>query len=181
MIWVGDEARETTNGQNPNNHGAQEPKRYEFYGAYNHSIDAKGRLIVPQSFREKLGERIVVGVNMAQDSVAIYPFDVWERKVDMLTELVDEDVSAEVFLERFSMLSFDNSNFDPQGRVLIPAALRDLFLKDAAGVQVSGARDYVKVVSSTQAAKDADRFHDEHPNILSDINPIQARIRAKKQ
>ena len=96
-------------------------------------------MIVPQTFRDRLGDRIVIGVNMAQTSIAIYPFEVWQKKVDMLTELSDEDVSAEVFLERFAMFSFDNLGFDMQGRVLIPAALRELFLRDATGVQVSGA------------------------------------------
>ncbi len=155
-------------------------ERYEFYGVYNHSIDAKGRMIVPQSFREQLGERIIVGVNMAQSSIVIYPYQVWRRNVDMLTELTLEDISAEVFLERFSMLSFDNVNFDPQGRVLIPAALRELFLRDATGVQVSGAKDYIRVVSSTQAASETERFHEEHPAPLRDISLIQARIRAKR-
>lgn len=155
-------------------------KRYEFYGVYNHSIDVKGRMIVPQSFREQMGERIIVGVNMAQSSIVIYPYDVWRRNVEMLTELTEEDVSAEIFLERFSMLSFDNVSFDPQGRVLIPAALRDLYLRDATGVQVSGAKDYVRVVSSEQAANETDRFHNEHPAPLQDISLIQARIRAKK-
>ena len=155
-------------------------KRHAFYGAYNHSIDAKGRMIVPQSFREKLGEKIVVGVNTAQSSIAIYPMDVWERRIQMLTELAEEDVSAEVFLERFAMLSFDNIGFDPQGRVLIPAALRELFIKDASGVQVSGAHDYVRVVSSEQAAEAMKRFHEEHPDILGEISLIQARIRAKR-
>ncbi len=30
-----------------------------FMGEYNHTIDAKGRLIVPSKFREKLGEEFV--------------------------------------------------------------------------------------------------------------------------
>lgn len=155
--------------------------KYEFYGAYNHSIDTKGRLIIPQSFRERLGEKIIVGVNMAQSSIAVYPLGVWKRKVDMLSELVEEDVSAEVFLERFSMLSFDNLGFDPQGRVLIPAALRELYLDGAAGVQVSGAREYVRIISSTQAENEAKRFKDDHPDILRDISLIQARLRAKRE
>jgi len=167
------------------NHKQTAPKtrpadRYGFYGAYNHSIDAKGRMIVPQTFRDRLGDRIVIGVNMAQTSIAIYPFEVWQKKVDMLTELSDEDVSAEVFLERFAMFSFDNLGFDMQGRVLIPAALRELFLQDAAGVQVSGARDYVRVISSQQAADEISAFSKEHQNVLRDISLIQSRIRASR-
>lgn len=152
-------------------------KRYSFYGAFNHSVDAKGRMIVPQAFRERLGESIVIGVNMAQNAIAIYPEEVWQRKVDMLTELAEADVSAEEYLERFAMLSFDNVAFDTQGRVLLPAALRELFMKDAMGVQVSGARDYVRVVSAAQAAGEHERFRQEHPDVLRDISRIQSRIR----
>jgi len=157
------------------------PRRIKgFFGAYNHSVDAKGRMIVPQSFRERLGEDIVIGLNMAQNSIAIYPYEVWEKKVDILTELRDQDARAEEFLDRFSRFSFDSVSFDSQGRVLLPAALRDMYLKDAAGVQVSGANDYVKVVSSQQAAEETQRFHDEHPDVLSEISRIQESLRGKK-
>lgn len=157
-----------------------EEKRYNFFGAFNHSIDAKGRMIVPQAFRDRLGENIVVGVNMAQNAIAIYPYDVWLRKVDMLTELAEADVSAEVFLERFAMLSFDSIAFDTQGRVLVPAALRELYMKDATGVQVSGAKDYVRVVSAARAAGEHEGFHADHPNVLQSISRIQARTRSRR-
>lgn len=154
---------------------------YGFFGVYNHSIDAKGRMIVPQTFRERLGERIILGVNMAQSSIAIYPYEVWLSKVNLLTTLAQEDISAEIFLERFSMFSFDNVAFDMQGRVLLPAALRELFLKEATGVQISGALDYVKVISSEQAASEQQTFRSEHQDVLRDISNIQARIRNRKE
>lgn len=161
--------------------GHAEERRYSFFGAFNHSIDAKGRMIVPQAFRDRLGEHIVVGVNMAQTAIAIYPHDVWLRKVDMLTELTEVDVSAEVFLERYARLSYDSIAFDSQGRVLLPAALRDLFLKDATGVQVSGARDYVRVVSAAQAAQEHEGFREDHPDVLRAISQIQARARNARE
>lgn len=175
-----DEKQEVnSSGQTPSsqNNQAIRGETYGFYGAYNHSIDAKGRLIVPQPFRDRLGEKIIVGVNMAQSSIAIYPLDVWQRKVDMLTRLAQLDVSAEVFLERFSMLSFDSVSFDTQGRVLLPAALREMYMKDASGVQVSGAREYVRVISSQQAGEESSRFASEHADVLADISRIQARTR----
>ncbi len=150
---------------------------YGFFGAYNHSIDAKGRMIVPQAFREKLGEKIVVGVNLSQSSIAVYPLDIWRRKLDMLAALAQEDVSAEVFLERFSMLSFDNCVFDAQGRILLPAALREMFIRDAQGVQISGAREYVRVVSSVQADSETETFNRQHRDVLADISAIQSRLR----
>lgn len=152
-------------------------RRLGFIGVYNHSIDGKGRIIVPQPFRNLLGERIIVGVNMAQDSIAIYPYEVWEEKVDMLTRLSHEDVAAEFFLSRFAMYSFDGLGFDSQGRVLVPSALRDLFLSDAQGVQVSGTTEYVLIKSDEQARQERERFRKEYPNPLQAISEIQARAK----
>lgn len=151
--------------------------RLGFIGVYNHSLDGKGRLIVPQAFRQLLGEKIVVGVNMAQDSIAIYPYAVWVSKVEMLSKLSQIDVAAEEFLSRFAMFSFDGIGFDQQGRVLLPAALRDEFLKGAQGVQVSGTTEFVKVVSDEQARAERDDFRKRYPNPLAAISEIQTRAR----
>ncbi len=156
-------------------------RRFGFIGVYNHSIDGKGRVIVPQTFRNLLGERIIVGVNMAQDSIAIYPYEVWEEKVDMLTRLSHEDVAAEFFLSRFAMYSFDGLGFDSQGRVLLPSALRELFLTDAQSVQVSGTTEYVLIKSDEQARQERERFKKEYPNPLQAISDIQTRARNRNK
>ncbi len=156
-------------------------KRLGFIGVYNHSLDAKGRLIVPMPFRSLLGDRIIVGVNMAQDSIAIYPFKVWEEKVDMLRRLSHEDVEAELFLSRFAMYSFDGLGFDSQGRVLLPSALREEFLNNAQGVQVSGTTEYVRVVSDEQARMETERFRSQFPDRLRAISDIQARARNRNR
>jgi MraZ protein len=172
--------QEKSNGEISHNTNVSMPiKRLGFIGVYNHSLDAKGRVIIPQPFRNLLGEKIIVGVNMAQDSIAIYPYDIWEKRVDMLSRLSEEDVAAEYFLSRFAMYSFDGLGFDAQGRVLLPAALRDLFLKDATGVQVSGTTEYVRIVSDEQAKREREHFAAQYANPLKAISDIQARVRNK--
>lgn len=157
----------------------QSERRYGFIGVYNHAIDGKGRVIVPLPFRNLLGEKIIVGVNMAQDSIAIYPYDVWEEKVDMLTRLSRADVTAEVFLARFAMYSFDGLGYDSQGRVLLPAALRELFLSEAQGVQISGTTEYVRIISDNTAVSEREDFNTRYPDPLKTISEIQARVRSK--
>ena len=98
-------------------------------GAFWHSIDNKGRVIIPQFFRDQLQDGIIVSVNTAQDSIAIYPTEIWNERVEMLSRLVEKKRSLEPILSRFSMLSYPNCNFDQQGRVLIPALLRDMYLR----------------------------------------------------
>lgn len=184
MRWVSDERRDgpqkarTGDAHVPQNSTAI--SRLGFIGVYNHSIDNKGRVIVPQTFRGLLGDKIIVGVTMGQDAIAIYPYDVWEEKVEMLSQLSREDAAAEVFLTRFAMYSFDGCGFDTQGRVLLPAALRDLFLEDSQGVQVSGTTEYVRLVSDKQAAQERENFHTKYPDASLAISAIQARVRNKK-
>lgn len=141
-----------------------------------HSIDGKGRMIVPQSFREKMGKQIIVGVTTAYNAIAIYPFSVWQAKIDMLSDLAARNVKAEEYLERFAMYSFDNCSFDSQGRVLLPQALRDRFLKNAEGVQVSGGQGYVRVVSAEQAERENQQFEQIHPDPREEIGRIQVMM-----
>jgi len=184
VISVTDQRRDASEGQKPSDIVAPEntsaASRLGFIGVYKHSIDNKGRVIVPQSFRGLLGEEIIVGVTVGQDAIAIYPRDVWEQKVEMLSALSREDAAAEVFLTRFAMFSFDGCGFDSQGRVLLPAALRDMFLADAQGVQVSGTTEYVRLVSDRQAAQELENFRAKYPDPSLAISAIQGRVRTKK-
>lgn len=153
-----------------------EPKDWQLNGAFWHSIDPKGRVIIPQFFREQLEDGIVVSVNTAQDSIAVYPLDVWHDRVKMLNNLVKKKRALEPILSRFSMLSYQNCNFDQQGRVLIPALLRDMFLKDTQSVRVSGAFDHVRIVSEEQAKAEDEKFSSQAVDILEMISVTQEEM-----
>ena len=46
-------------------------KPVRFIGSFNHSLDNKGRLVIPQSFRDKLGETFCIAPSFDFQSVAI--------------------------------------------------------------------------------------------------------------
>ncbi len=142
-------------------------------GAFWHSIDAKGRVIIPQFFRDQLTDGIIVSVNTAQDSIAVYPTEIWRERVDMLSKLVQKKRTLEPVLSRFSMLSYPNCNFDQQGRVLIPALLREMYLKDTQSVRVSGAFDHIRIVSKEQAEEEDKLYGAHNIDILEMISEIQ--------
>ena len=48
-----------------------------FMGEYNHTIDAKGRLIIPSKFRDLLGDEFVLTKGL-DGCLSIYPMDEWE-------------------------------------------------------------------------------------------------------
>ena len=52
-----------------------------FMGEYNHSIDAKGRLIVPSKFREQLGNEFVVTKGL-DGCLFVYSLVEWEKIVN---------------------------------------------------------------------------------------------------
>jgi len=48
-----------------------------FMGEFNHTIDTKGRLIVPSKFRELLGDEFVVTKGL-DGCLFVYPADEWK-------------------------------------------------------------------------------------------------------
>ena len=58
-----------------------------FMGEYNHSVDAKGRLIVPAKFREQLGEEFVVTKGSGWMPFSFYPQEEWKHIEDKFREV----------------------------------------------------------------------------------------------
>ena len=93
--------------------------RTAFKGEYSHSIDAKGRLIVPAKFRELLGDQFVVtkgfdGCLFAFDQEGWGAFEEKLRALPM-------DIPGARQLGRFFMAGADDVEVDKQGRILLKA------------------------------------------------------------
>ena len=93
-----------------------------FMGEYNHTIDAKGRLIVPSKFREQLGEAFVVTKGL-DGCLYIYTEADWESVSENLKSLPPNKNSRQ--LVRFLMSGAERVEVDKQGRILVPTTLRD--------------------------------------------------------
>lgn len=91
-------------------------------GEFNHSIDAKGRLIIPSKFRDILGEDFVITKGM-DGCLFLYPNNEWKVFEDKLRTLPLTNKSARTFV-RFFLGSAVDGGLDKQGRVLISSALR---------------------------------------------------------
>ena len=48
---------------------------------FEHSLDGKGRVIIPASFREALGENFTITINPTRTAVAIYPKEMWDGQL----------------------------------------------------------------------------------------------------
>lgn len=92
-------------------------------GEFNHSIDAKGRLIIPSKLRESLGEHFVITKGM-DGCLFLYPDDEWKSFEDKLRTLPLTNRKARDF-KRFFLGSAVDGEVDKQGRVLLSSALRE--------------------------------------------------------
>lgn len=91
-------------------------------GEFNHSIDAKGRIIVPAKFREDLGEEFVVTLGL-DGCLFLYPDSEWREFVEQLKCLPGNRQARQ--LQRYFLAGATTCEIDKQGRVLIPAKLRE--------------------------------------------------------
>ena len=91
-------------------------------GEYIHSIDSKGRLIVPSKFREILGDDFVITKGL-DGCLFLYPVDEWKIFEQKLSTLPRTNKNARTFT-RFFLGSAVDGTLDKQGRVLISSALR---------------------------------------------------------
>lgn len=94
-----------------------------FMGEYQHSMDAKGRVIIPAKFRESLGEKFVATRGL-DNCLFVYPMHEWSILEKKLTSLPLTSKNARTFV-RFFFSGATESDLDKQGRVSIPANLRN--------------------------------------------------------
>ncbi|WP_251549240.1 division/cell wall cluster transcriptional repressor MraZ [Neobacillus muris] len=92
-----------------------------FMGEYHHSIDIKGRIIVPSKFREDLGDTFVLTRGLDQCLFG-YPLSEWKEIEQKLKALPLTKKDARAFT-RFFFSGATESELDKQGRVNVPAPL----------------------------------------------------------
>ena len=99
-----------------------------FRGISSAKLDSKGRMSMPARFRERLiavaGGRLVVTVDMREKCLLLYPLPEWEavqQKLDALPNIRPETR----WLQRILIGHATDLELDANGRILLPAPLRD--------------------------------------------------------
>ena len=107
-----------------------------FMGEYNHTIDAKGRMIVPSKFREQLGNEFVVTKGL-DGCLFVYPNEEWHNIEEKFRTVPLTTKDARKF-SRFFFAGAATCELDKQGRILIPPVLREFadLQKDVVSVGV---------------------------------------------
>jgi MraZ protein len=98
-----------------------------FRGSNQLTLDAKGRMVMPTRYRERLQERcggkVVVTVDKDQ-CLLIYPFPDWEEIERKLMRLPTMNTQARQ-LQRLMVGNATELELDGHGRILLPANLRE--------------------------------------------------------
>ena len=94
-----------------------------FMGEYNHTVDTKGRLIVPSKFREQLGDEFVVTKGL-DGCLFVYSKSEWENIEEKFRNVPLTTKDARKFA-RFFFAGAASCEVDKQGRILLPVVLRE--------------------------------------------------------
>ncbi|TVP70097.1 MAG: transcriptional regulator MraZ [Nitriliruptor sp.] len=94
-----------------------------FLGEHQHTLDVKGRVILPARFRDRLSSGLVFAPSQDR-CIDIYPLTAFERRVEQLRSVPREDQRARAYLRVF-LAGAHEEKPDAQGRVTIPTRLRE--------------------------------------------------------
>ncbi|MDZ4825730.1 MAG: division/cell wall cluster transcriptional repressor MraZ [Actinomycetota bacterium] len=118
-----------------------------FLGEHQHSLDAKGRVILPARFRDQL-EGGAVMARALDGCLAVYPLSEFERVAAKL-----RDARERGTMERQAARAFFSGAVeitpDKQGRVAIPQHLRDHASLDRDAI-VAGNFDHIEIWDTTR-------------------------------
>jgi MraZ protein len=91
-----------------------------FMGEYHHSIDSKGRIIIPSKVRDGLGENFIVTRGL-DGCLFLYPKVEWDKKIEKFKELPDTKDKRQFM--RIFLSGATICEYDKQGRINIPNPL----------------------------------------------------------
>ena len=137
-----------------------------FMGEYSHSIDAKGRLIMPGKFREQLGDEFVV-TKSPDKCLYVYTNEEWKNFEEKLATLPITNKGTRQFV-RFFLAGAASCEVDKQGRILLPAVLREYAELDKE-VVLAGTSKRIEIWNKDRYLADQKEYEDNIDEIASNM------------
>jgi MraZ protein len=139
-----------------------------FLGEYQHTIDTKGRVVLPARFRERLAEGCVVTKGQER-CLYVFPIDRWEDEVTKVSRLPRTDARARRYARSF-FAGASHEELDKQGRISVPQNLRD-YADLGKDVAVLGVSDHIEIWSADEwnrLSNEADEYYANIEEALTD-------------
>ncbi len=143
-----------------------------FMGEYDHNTDAKGRLFVPSKFRDELGQKFVVTKGL-DGCLFAYGEEEWHRVEEGLKNIPLTSKSGRQF-QRFFFAGAAELEVDGQGRILIPAKLREYagITKEVVSVGV----DTKIEIWSKERYEGMETSYEEMDEIMEELSGLGIRL-----
>ena len=139
-------------------------------GEYSHSLDVKGRLIMPVKLREDMGENFIITTGL-DGCLFGFSMSEWQKFEDKLKTLPITNKNARNFV-RFFLSGATECELDKQGRFLIPGKLREVASLDR-DVTIIGAGTRIEIWN-----KEKWEEHNSEENLsIAEIEKEHGRIR----
>ena len=138
-----------------------------FLGEYSHSVDDKGRVVMPSKFRGELDDGLVITKGQER-CLYVFPNDRWETEADKVLKLPLTDMKARSYSRTF-FASASNQTLDRAGRCQIPEQLRS-YADLGKDVTVIGVADRVEIWDPKAwvvAAQEGDDYYADIQEALS--------------
>ncbi len=139
-----------------------------FLGEYQHTLDPKGRVVLPAKYRERLAKGCVITKGQER-CLYVFPLDRWEEEVERVSHLPRTDARARKLARSF-FAGADQQTPDKQGRVQVSHNLRTY-----AGLEkdltVVGVADRVEIWDSatwSRLSAEADEYYADIEEALSE-------------
>lgn len=91
-------------------------------GEFKSTMDVKGRMNIPVKLREEIGNNFVIAKTIGTNCLKIYSNSDWESLVELIKSKPQTETQG---IQRFLFGSAYDVEADKQGRILVPAALRE--------------------------------------------------------
>ena len=124
-----------------------------FTGTFAHTLDSKGRMVIPLAFRDLLGKTFTIAPEFDFKSIAVYPEVAYVRMRDEHDRVLRETGNPErkKYVQWLDAYTFRAQECDGQGRVLLPARLRQIILGEDKDVDIMGNNDHLRIAVRLKA------------------------------
>jgi MraZ protein len=124
-----------------------------FTGTFAHTLDGKGRMVIPLAFRDQLGKTFTIAPEFDFKSIAVYPEIAYVRMRDEHDRVLRETGNPErkKYVQWLDAYTFRGQECDGQGRVLLPARLRQIILGEDKDVDIMGNNDHLRIAVRVKA------------------------------
>lgn len=133
-----------------------------FLGEYRHTLDPKGRVVLPAEFRAQLADGCVVTKGQER-CLYVFPLSRWDEEVEKLNRLPRTNGKVRAYT-RSVFAGAKQEIPDKQGRIMLPERLRD-FADLSREAVVVGVADRIEIWNE----QSWEQLSSEADDVYSDI------------